>query len=73
MHPVLLIHADEALRLANARIAGLHEEARRSRQRPARPSRPSGGLRAMVANLTATIRVVDVAPLPRLSEYPYRP
>jgi hypothetical protein len=73
MHPVLFIHTQEALQLANARIAGFHDEQRNERKRLAPAPASRGGFRAALANVAAALRSVDVAPIPRLSEYPYRP
>jgi hypothetical protein len=68
------MHADEALRLANDRQAGLRQEARLHRARSIRPSNGRhGGIRGVVARLAAALREVDVTPLPRLLDYAYRP
>jgi hypothetical protein len=68
------IYVDEALRLANERQAGLRREARNERNRSnRRSSRGGGGLASKVSRLGAALREVDLAPLPRLLDYSYRP
>jgi hypothetical protein len=68
--------ADEALRVANARIAQLQLEA--ANQRLARVSRPrrtlAGALRSALSSLRPALGSIDgAAPvLPRLADYPYR-
>jgi hypothetical protein len=68
--------ADEALRVANARMAQLQLEA--ANQRLARVSRPrptlAGAVRSALSSLRTALGSIDgAAPvLPRLADYPYR-
>jgi hypothetical protein len=77
MNAYALLAADEALRVANQRIAELHREARN--ERLARASRPRRSVRVAIRTVLSTIRraipSLDAAPpaLPRLANYPYRP
>jgi hypothetical protein len=71
-----LFAADEALRVANARMAQLQLEA--ANERLGRVSRPrrtlAGTLRSALSSLKTALGSVDgAAPvLPRLADYPYR-
>jgi hypothetical protein len=72
MFTMAAVYADEALRLANERLDGLHEESRHNRIHSAKPSRVAR-IRASLAAFASPAREVEIAPLPRLSDYPYRP
>jgi hypothetical protein len=71
-----MVAADEALRVANARIAELQLEA--ANQRLAGVRRPrrtlAGAVRSALSSLrTAFVSIEAAAPvLPRLADYPYR-
>ena len=68
------MHADEALRLANERQAGLRRESQQERLAAGR-SVPSavGRISGSIARFSAAFREVDLTPLPRPLEYSYRP
>jgi hypothetical protein len=71
-----MVAADEALRLANARIAELQIEA--ANRRLARVRRPrhtlAGAVRSALSSLRTPLVSIDAAApvLPRLADYPYR-
>jgi thioredoxin-like negative regulator of GroEL len=67
--------ADEALRVANARIAQLQLEA--ANEHLAGINRPrrtlTGAVRSALSSLRTALGSIDAAPvLPRLADYPYR-
>jgi hypothetical protein len=77
MSMIAALYADEALRLANGRLAEYRAEARDHRlAAAARPHRAwSVGIRSGLASLRATLTSVDpdFSPgLPSLRDYPYR-
>ena len=71
-----MVAADEALRVANARIAELQLEA--ANQRLAAVHRPrrtlAGAVRSALSSLRTAVVSIDAAGpvLPRLADYPYR-
>jgi len=71
-----MVAADEALRVANARIAELQLEA--ANQRLAAVHRPrrtlAGAVRSALSSLRTVLVSIDAAGpvLPRLADYPYR-
>jgi hypothetical protein len=76
MNGLAMFHAEEALRLANARVAELRREAADNRMFAGQTRR--SGLRALVAAISAMPRRLMVSeasqPLtPSLNDYPYRP
>ena len=77
MNPYAMLAADEALRVANQRIADLQLEARNERLASAsRPRRSiAGAVRTTLSTLRGALASFDAAPpaLPRLADYPYRP
>jgi hypothetical protein len=76
MNAYTMVAADEALRVANARMAELQLEARNQRLAGVRRPRRTFGdaLRAAISSLRAAIATIDVAAptVPRLADYPYR-
>ena len=77
MNPYAMLAADEALRVANQRIADLQLEARNERlARASRSRRPiAGAVRTTLSTLRGALASFDAAPpaLPRLADYPHRP
>ena len=77
MNAYAFLAADEALRVANQRIAELQREARD--ERLAQASRPRRSIATTIRTALSTMRDAipsfDPAPpaLPRLADYPYRP
>lgn len=76
MNAIAMLHADQALRLANERAASLRREAELHRIVAARPRRSIlGTLAAAVTSLRRTITTVDPdfgSGIPTLREYPTR-
>ena len=76
MTPYAMIAADEALRVANARIAELQREAANQRLAGVRRPRRSlaDAVRSAISSVRAAVATIDAAPMttPRLVDYPYR-
>jgi hypothetical protein len=71
-----MVAADEALRVANARIAELRLEAANERLAGVRRPRRTlaGAVRSTLSSLRTALASIDAAApvLPRLADYPYR-
>jgi hypothetical protein len=76
MTPFAMYAADEALRVANARIAELQHEAANERLAGIRrPRRPLGAtVRSAISSVRTAFAAIDAAPVttPRLADYPSR-
>lgn len=76
MNVFAMVAADEALRVANARIAELQLEAHNQRLAGHRRPRRTilGAARSALSSLWAAFATIDEAAptLPRLADYPYR-
>ena len=70
-----MVAADEALRVANARIAELQLEAANQRLAGVHPRRTlAGAVRSALSSLRTAFVSIDASGpvLPRLADYPYR-
>jgi hypothetical protein len=76
MNAFAMVAADEALRVANARIAELQLESRSQRLAAVRRPRrtPAEAARSALSSVRAAFTTIDDAapPVPRLADYPYR-
>jgi ethanolamine utilization microcompartment shell protein EutL len=75
MNVFAMVAADEALRVANARIAELQREASNQRLVARRPRRSlRAAVRSAFTSFRDAIASVDHGPIttPRLADYPYR-